>query len=354
MLTSMASGAILSKTRAMFGRRLTREDYAALAQKRDVSGAAAYLASHPGYRSLFEGRDISGIHRREFEALLKHGHFRSFESLCRYELSVGEKFSRYILLKTEIELITESLSRIMSHRDDEGNLTASPYLDRLLSVDLDAMAKAQTYEELLAAVRNSVFYAPLKRLGWHPTGELLTYEVALESEFYRRLFAVINESLTGGARDTLNDLFTSQIDLENLVRIVRLKNYFAGASPEFIRTSLIPHGNVMGNMAVKLAECPNSGAVLSEAGKMRQFRRKLSLLGICKRVDELPDRYTLGRCWHEIYFSPYPAVVMISYLNISAIEVTNIIKIIEGIRYGVKPDAIMDLLILPGDRDGEA
>ncbi len=350
----MSSGAILSKTRAMFGRRLTLEDYTTLSQKKNIPEAAAYLASLPAYKDFLEGHDASGIRRMELEEVLRHRHFKDFSSLCRYELSIGEKMSNYILLTVEIELITEALSRVMSPRIEEATtVTASPYLDRFLKLDLSALGKAQTYEELLFATRDSVFCPALRQLGWHPTGELVTYENALLSKFYQLIFDMVDTNLSGDARDSLRDIFTSKIDLENLVRIIRLKDYFNSASPEYIRTSLIPHGNVMKENAVRLAECKDSGAVLAEAAKMKAFRKRLGELDRCRRIDELTDRYLLKRCRHEIYFSPHPAVVMISYLYISEIEVANIIKIIEGIRYELPPGEIMDLLILPHKSEGK-
>lgn len=332
----------------MFGRRLTLENFTDLSQKKTVPEAAAYLATLPGYRDFLEGRDITGIRRMELEGVLRHRHFENFSSLCRYELSIGEKMSDYIILSTEIELIIEALSKIMSpHADSTADFSASPYLDRILHLDLREMGRAATYEELLHSVRGSVFYPVLKRLGWHPTGELVTYENALLAEFYRLLFELIDTGLSGEARDILKDIFVSKIDLENLVRVIRLKDYFNQASPEYIRTSLISHGNVMKENAVRLAGCKDSGAVLAEAAKIKPLQKKLSVLDRCRRIDELPERYLLKRCWHEIYFSPHPAVVMISYLQLSEIEVSNIIKVIEGIRYGLTPDGIMDLLILP-------
>lgn len=353
MISSLSSGAILSKTRAMFGRRLTAEDYSVLASQRDLASAASYLGNLEGYRDLFDGIDTAGLHRREFEGLLRHRHYGKFESLCRYELSIGEKFSDYILLTTEIELITETLSRVMASRKEETVvMTASPYLDKRLKLDLDAMGRAQTYDELLEAVKDSVFHKELERLGWNPTGELITYENALLGEFYKRIFGIIEDSLKGEVRDTLRDIFVSRTDLENLVRIIRFKERFGSAAPDVIRTCLIPAGNIMGERAVKLTECKNSAAVIGTAEEMRCFRGKLTELGRCRRVDELPDRYMLKRGRHEMYFSPHPAVVMISYFSLAEIEIANIIKIIEGIRYELSPAEIAEYLILPDDEGG--
>lgn len=351
-MLSMSSGAILSKTRAMFGRRLTLENYTTLSQKRTVPEAAAYLATLPAYKDFLEGRNGNDIHRRELEAVLRHLHFGNFTALCRYELSIGEKMSEYILLSAEIELITEALSRVLSPAIEEvATITASPFLDKRLKLDLYALGRAQTYDELLYALRDSVFLPVLKRLGWHPTGELVIYENALLSEYYRLIFELLDMSLGGAAGDTLKDIFTAKIDLENLVRVIRLKDYYSSASPEYIRTSLISAGNIVKENAVRLADCEDSGAVLAEAGRMKAFRGKLTELERCYRIDELTDRYLLKRCRHEIYFSPHPAVVMISYLHISEIEVANVIKVIEGVRYGLPPSEIMKYLILPREQE---
>ncbi len=332
----------------MFGRRLTDEDYRALSGKRDIAGAASYLCSLEGYRDLLENVNISMLHREELEMLLRRRHYKNFESLCRYELSIGERFSDYILLSTEAELIARAMSRVMSPRaNDEPVISAAPALDRLLKIDLDALGTARNFRELLEAVKGSVFYGALKRFGDDPAGDIIVYENALYTEYYRRILETVDESLSGQGRDTLRDVFTSMIDLKNLVRVVRFKEHFPGASPEIIRTSLLPLGNVVKSTAVALAECKNAGDVISLARTMKPFRHRLDELPRCHRIDELPDRYLLKRCLHEIYFSPHPPVVMISYLYISEIEITNIIKVVEGIRYGISPSEITELLILP-------
>ncbi len=351
MLSSMSSGAILSKTRAMFGRRLTEEDYNALAQKKDLASAASYLGSLDGYSDLLDGVNAASLHRMEFEGMLRHRHFKNFESLCRYELSVGEKFSDYILLSSEIEFITQTLSRVISPRiEDAVVMTASPALDKLLRLDLAAMGKAQTFGELLEAVRDSVFYGALKRFDDGVPREMTVYENALYTEFYRRIFDTVDTGLSGLARDTIKDIFISRIDLENLVRVVRFKEHFSKASPEIIRTSLIPLGNMVKETAVRFAECADAGKAIALAGSLKPFKGKLDELPRCRRIDELPDRYLLKKCLHEIYFSPHPSVVMVSYLYISGIEIKNIIRIVEGIRYGLSPSQITELLILPAHK----
>lgn len=346
MLTSMSSGAILSKTRAMFGRRLTEEDYAALARKKDLSALVSYLSALPGYFDLMPPGTDKEIHRMELETLLHQRHYKNFESLCRYELSIGEELSDYILLSAEVELITESLSRILSPDDRAGEAhRLSPFLESKMKVDLAALGAAMSMAELLDAVKESVFHPVLKKTAGVDGAGLLLYENALLTEFYTRILATVEKSLTEGAASTLREMLISRIDLENLVRVARLRQHF-GTTPDTAVGLLLPLGNVTGRTAAALADCKNSGEVLERAATLRPFRGKLAEADRCLYLDELPDRYILKRSLKEIHFSTYPAVVMVSYLYVSEIEVANIIRIIEGIRYSLSPERITELLIM--------
>lgn len=330
----------------MFGLRLTTDDYKALASKKDIGSAAAYLRTLPAYTEALSGVSDNTIRRRQLELILRQKHYYCFESLCRYELTIGERFSDFILLKAEISRIIESISRIMANRRDGAPIGFSPSFERKIRINLRALESASSYEELLAAVKQSYFYDTLASLGTTLSGGLVRYENALYSAFYDRIFDDIRHGLSGGARETLTDLFTSQIDLENLVRIVRLKEYFT-ADDSYIRMALLPHGNVRGSAAERLISCKDVPAVLECAESMKIFRGKLSDYASCTRIDELPERYMLRRAYREIYFSSEPSVVMIAYLHISETEISNIIRIIEGIRYSVSPDNIYGMLLLP-------
>ena len=50
-------------------------------------------------------------------------------------------------------------------------------------------------------------------------------------------------------------------------------------------------------------------------------------------------------CKKEIRFSSYPPVVMLCYLLLSQDEITNLIRIIEGCKYGVSAQEVRKNLI---------
>lgn len=61
-------------------------------------------------------------------------------------------------------------------------------------------------------------------------------------------------------------------------------------------------------------------------------------------IDELPTKVKFSKCIHFIRYSINPPVVMLSYILLTEIELSNIINIIEGIRYKLPKDEIKKML----------
>ena len=102
MLSSFASNAILSKARAMYGKRLREENYRDLLNCKTVSEVAGYLKNRTSYSGILAGINENEVHRGQLEGKLRQKLFEDYASLCRYELSVGEHFADYLLEWLEI------------------------------------------------------------------------------------------------------------------------------------------------------------------------------------------------------------------------------------------------------------
>ena len=192
------------------------------------------------------------------------------------------------------------------------------------------------------ALRDSYFYDVLKRM--YPAErrfDLVTYENALYTVFYQHLFQTVVKRLAPKAREEINDLFVSYIDLKNLVRILRLKRSFH-VSSDYILGALLPFGDIRMRTIVEMVNAGTSEDVLEIAKKSRIKKKLTDAYHI---PDELPERYVYKKSLHNIRFSVYPPVVALSYFNLVNNEIANIIKIIEGIRYNIPPDNIKEMLI---------
>ena len=69
MLSALSSNAVLSKARAMYGKRLTAENYRELLNCKTVGEIAAVLKSRTVYGKLLAGINENEIHRGMLETV---------------------------------------------------------------------------------------------------------------------------------------------------------------------------------------------------------------------------------------------------------------------------------------------
>ncbi|NLG92629.1 MAG: V-type ATPase subunit [Clostridiales bacterium] len=343
MISTLSSNVILAKARAMYGRRLTMENYKDLLACRNVSEVASYLKTRTVYKNALVSIDENSVHRGQLEAKLKQKLLEDYSSLCRYEITVGEHFARYLIEQSEIEQILHSL--LMLQNDTPGDFALPMYITRHTQLDLAALSQVENFDDLLNALDKTPYRKLLE--GFRPiAGVPLNYtgiENALYTYLYKQVFDIIKNHTHFGTRKQLYEIFTTYIDLTNYARIVRLKVSY-NASPDFIRSSLLPFGNVDRKLYSDMMAANSVEEITEIMEKTSIGKRFLKIKH--SYVDEIPNfaKYSISR--HNIRYSTHPSVVLMSYTFLMQTELMDIITIIEGTRYKLPPDEIIKLLII--------
>lgn len=345
MLSTLSSNAILSKARAMYGRRLTKQNYRELLACQNVGEVASYLKTRTSYGKALAGIDQNNVHRGQLEARLKQKLFEEYASLCRYEISVGEHFSQYVITRSEIEQILHSILLLEAGTPEDYVFALPMYLTRHTHINLTALSQVKSYDDLISALSHTPYQKLLE--GFRPIeGIPLNYtgiENALYTYLYSSVFEVIDRHTRGETARQLRDIFNSYIDLINYARIIRLKvSYNAG--PDFIRSSLLPFGNINKRILDEMIEAESADAVtkLMEQTAIGKHFLKIEH----SYAGEISNRVKYMTCRHDIHFSTHPSVVLISYTFLMQIELMDIVTIVEGIRYKLPPEEIAKLLVV--------
>ncbi|MDF2631731.1 MAG: hypothetical protein K0Q85_327 [Caproiciproducens sp.] len=345
MLSALSSNAILSKARAMYGRCLTKENFKDLLACQSVGEVASYLKNHTAYSKTLAGINENDIHRGQLESKLKQKLFEDYASLCRYEISVGEHFSQYLIMRSEIEQILHSILLLDAGKPEEYLFAMPMYLSRHTHINLAALSQIKSYNDLLDALSHTPYRKLLE--GFKPiTGIPINYtgiENALYTYLYKSVFEVIDKYTRGQTAKQLRWIFNAYVDLDNYVRIVRLKNSYQ-VSPDFIRSSLLPFGSTNKHLLTEMIEADNEAEVTALMNKTKIGKRSLRIDHTY--IDEFPNLVKYMAARHDIHFSTHPSVVMFSYTFIMQAELMDIITIVEGIRYKMAPDEIAKLLII--------
>lgn len=343
IFTKYAAGAIIAKARSMYGRRLTEKDYISLLSCSTVGDVMSYLKSHTKYASVLNNMSERDVHRGQLETVLRQQLLREFESLARYEITTGEAFSEFLIIRAEVEQLSHFLMLLDSGNTERYVFDLPSYLEAHTKIDLTALSKAKNYDEFLAALENSRYKKLLSP--YKPASEknidVPRIENVMYSDMYDHLFNII-EHTRGKEKKQLTEMFSMHIDLMNFVRVLRLQKYFH-MKPNAIREQLFDHGSVRSQVLDEMCAATSSKELFEIAAKS----------SVGKRIAKMEYNYageiaSRGRYEHSrrlIRFSTVPTVVMMSYYFLERAELTNIINIIEGVRYKVDPDVIKKLLI---------
>ncbi|MBQ7475571.1 MAG: V-type ATPase subunit [Clostridia bacterium] len=345
-----ASGAVLAKIRAMYGKRLTNADFDAMTALGSVSDVASFLSSRQPYAETLAGVDPRTVRRRELEDAVRRARFSELERLCRYELTVREPLADYILSSIEVETLTRAIRVLTPGVTDpppSGSFSGSRYLDRHLSFDVDEVFRAKTVAEIASAAKKSRYYPLLAAYCGDGDDGPVRLEAALRAEYFGGTIALFSKIDDAEARKEVSAMMRDRIDLENTVAAYRLKKYF-GDDGSRIRASFIPGGGMSDGTLDAMASAETPDGALDAARTDGRMKKLLRVLDSCAVIDEAPVRASYARSCHLIRFSSSAATVMASYSNVVSVECDNVIKVIEGKRYGLTAQEIDKLLIREG------
>lgn len=348
MTVSSAANAVLAKARAMYGKRLTAQNYSDLLACRSVNEVAAYLKSHTAYADVFEGVTMGSLRRWQLEILIREHLSNNFASLCRYEKSIGDGFYKYFVTLSDVDMLLHSV-RYLNSRHPEKNLAKVPdFFVRHSEINAAALETATNIELLLAAVEGSPYKAVLAPFAANGEGgrpDYFAMELALNKYLHSQAEGLVKKCYKGGGRRELSEMLGFDTDAENIVSLYRLKR-LTNMSQSVLVTMLMPGGRLGEKELTKFMEAPDAETALTT---LRGTEYEAFADRGDSSVEQIEARLKYDRAKSRIRFSTYPSVVMMSYVGLAENEAENLTHIIEGIRYNISPEEISRLLIGVGD-----
>lgn len=337
--------ATVAKIMAMYGKRITPQDYTELMNKQTVSEAAEYLKKNTHYSSVLSAIDTNTVHRGMLENLLRRSVFETYMKITGFEHISKQEFYNYKIIQTEIDEILRCI-RFINAKSRKMIADVPIYMNSLTSFDLIELAKIAEFGELLAFLRKTPYYDVLKKIEVSAEGQVdVTKCETLLRSYYIDLMKSSLHFKKSDVRQFVS-LLESDVDLINVINAYRLTAFF-GESEDVIEKDMLPfYGKLSAVKQREIYSAPNSeefikrfsktyyGKVMTENGydvnniehSARQLRHKYAKLAL-KRSSSAP-------------LSVY------TFIYLMEIEVQNLISIIEGIRYGVEASKIASLIIM--------
>lgn len=334
--------AVFAKCRAKFATLLRDDDYHALASIKSVSGVASFLMHNSDYSDDLKGVDINNISRAQLEELLYANLMRSYKSLYVFTHgtlrgfigAMTRKFNINIILKLAMKLSNPTLIG----DDGIGVVLNSANND----VDMLKISAAQNLEQLKAAVEDTKYKKIFADSIEDGKLNYLTLEVALYNDYYNQIYSKFVDKRKGAANESIKKLLHLDVDLTNISIILRMKFAFDAKADKVIPLLLTIKGGRDRREYIMLCEMTKSEFV--EYLRSSKYR-KLAFIGENMSTAEYMSNY-LNVYYRRLMNSPTPSFEHpFAYLWLKELEIQNLIHVIEGIRYGISPEKIIEKII---------
>ncbi len=343
-MSTQANNAIVAKAKAMYGNFLKTEDYEELLKQKTVSDIAVFLKNQPNYADILTDIKEKTIHRGHLESLIRKNTFNQVMRLTRLIFSKDQDFYELRIVNQENQIILAVLRTFISDEADEKSVL--PYFfNEHTDIDMDVLIKAETYEDLLNAVKKTPYYDILKPFQTDNFENIryLDIEFNLEKHYYEESFKRIDNNYSGKLKKDLMSVFQTAIELKNITKIYRLKKFY-NADPITIKNVLIKEHSRISDSKI------DEMIALKEPDDILKYLAKSEYAKFTSDQDYIYIEYYAGRIKYELakkfmYFSQEVPLIYQSFITLSEIEVENITNIIEGIRYQVHESEIRQMII---------
>lgn len=343
-LSLFTYGALSSKARASFAKLLTREDYEELIEKNNVAEIVEYLKNSTHYKAILSNVDEHSIHRGQLENIIKTDIMKEYSKFLRFTSGNARKFLQSTYKKYE----TESLKIIFRRLETVGNVMSAEgfllFLKDNASVDFHRLLKSKDSMEFINNLQGTEYYDVLKPFSADNVKiNLFNIEMVLDLNYFKFLHKRMKKYLKGNDKKPLEDSFGIKTDVLNILWIYRCKKYY-DMPREIILSYILPFNSNIKKETLRQ---------LIDTNDLEDFAKIVAgtkYAGIFNRdIDEFFEVNFAEYMYnvHMKLFRRYPLTVSsaVDYIHMKEYELSNIISVIEGIRYGLRPEKIKKYIV---------
>jgi V/A-type H+-transporting ATPase subunit C len=281
-------------------------------------------------------------HRQDLESAIKLTILKQAEDFIIHMSSPRDVLFRAMMRFHEAENLKSAFRFIASGRTDRDGLRRRLYTIKSSKISYDNVLSARNYSELSDALKGTSFFRvlsdPLKRLHTGEETSLFPLEAALDMSVELSLFKAIRK-MSLEERKRLIPIFGARADLFNLYILLRAKIFY-NMTPEETLNRLLPVRYRVTLSFLREAVRADGHEQMTEMLKSR-YPEYGELFSSASEDDEPQlalerniKRYVYTQAIRVFNGGPPGFHTVVSYFTLKEFEITDIIRIIEYVRYG--------------------
>ena len=325
----MGSEATVAKIRTVFGTAFTEADYHEMTNRQTVAELCDYLKGLDRFHELLADVEPSTVHRGYLEQLIKKEIFMTYRRLVKFQQLDRKEFFRFYIRKAETLQIISFLHLYEAGLNEEYLASVPGFLTEYSKLDLLGLSACRSFDEILAHLKKTEYYRPLKRImpkdGSEP--ELAKAERALRVHYYKSVLETAKKELSEAEYKEIARLVGTDADLINYTNAYRMKKYFA-LDKEEIESRSLPFSRIGIKKMREVYSCDDTEDMerLMDKSVYRNNDPE-------QTIESRNARARIKAVRHIIEITSSAAAALYAFMMICDIEAANLTHIIEGIRY---------------------
>lgn len=326
--------ALNSKMKCMYANNLSQEELEEMQRQSNLKETINFIkAKFPSLENINEN-----MHRKELEQELNNLFIYEILKLIKYLNKSEKKILMQYLSKYEINCVKNVFRNVTTNRDSKVYLKNIDNWTTKIFKNINGINQITEETEFLELIKSEEYYKVFSEyedvMENAPLDEI---EVKLDKYYFEKIY-----NLAKKVNKNLQFLIGTEIDLLNIIWIYRAKKYF-GYSVEDTREILIPvNYKINKRMQEELLNCIDFNeikTVLENTVYKNVFLDE-------NEIEYEKDKYLYNINRKIFRTKMFDISTVFSIINLTDIEIKNMINIIEGIRYKIDRNEIQKKIII--------
>lgn len=342
----LAYSGLVTKTRAMHGGLLSREDIVRLSEYETVEEIIAFLREYGSYAPIYQSHEEIA-HRAQVEAVLGDSLYADYGKLYRFADKEQRRGLEIIFLRYETDVIKSCLERVVSGGDVANYAYLNLFFAKHASFDTAALAAAGSVTELMTALSGTPYAPFLQRLFDNPGMVYADYATQLDILYYKMAWQRIEKLADKRMKEIYRRILGTEIDWQNIMWIYRSKRFYGRGETEIYADMIPIRCRLKKTEAAALLATENLDEFVAILGKTAYFTEKDAVV---KLGDEITFREMMERTYDKV-LRKYPMSIasILRYLYDKENEIDMLTMILEGVRYRIPAREIQELVLPTGN-----
>ncbi len=336
--------AISAKVHALYGKRMTEEDYHQLMERQSIQEAAVFLQTHPGYRTALSGINPITAHRDDLESALRSAYVDEYQKLFSFMNMADKELMRFSMYRAEQSAILATMRHLTSTARLDPVAIWADYFHDNSRLDLASLQDARNFSDIVHAAEHTIYGSTLVQIqATAPDALTSTFvDSMMQATFYARLYRHISRNYKGDTAKILRQSVNHTTDLLNLIQFLRLKRNFSSEDIRRYSFSLPWSSRVTKEYVQQLLSSADYETAfrMIQDGPYCNIFRSITPTGV--EAYYYTWQYTFAK--QQLRAASPTVYTPFAYLTLKEIELRNIISIIECIRYGGRPADFVTLI----------